>query len=411
MSIESETFSPIHPKLQEALSHIELPKFPFAPPIMRDFLIASNFELPPSDGNSFDKWFIQKVVVSTYYSADTTFDEISKPLGKSRERIRQIFYEAIPNIHRHSSLEVRLQFPESSLRPHMIKHQDDAPLVYRYLIRKNLGSRILGEADLGKSFNEIAASISLSHHMLRRRILLLRSLGIDVPRIPRSSVENAGVLEALIKSKDIRDQEKADERLRELYKSVNMTIYFNGIGDGTFISLTALARGLNFFASRKNLSKFIRALEKASIPFCLVKEDVPSGEQAGLKQYFMVVAWHRDRIETAWNENPDTSALKTNPVTQVCGQSLGKDQVPTTWQIKQKWIQKDNKESLVLSVHDVLLEDFGLESTSKKARMIRKNLGKDNYTGNIFSYAGVFYLWADDREILKRHIETMLTHA
>jgi hypothetical protein len=211
---------------------------------------------------------------------------------------------------------------------------------------------------------------------------LIRAEGSQLPQIRYNRDQNDEITEGLA------NHQEPDDRIQRFLNIVTRTLVQRLVTNGLLLTLTPLARRHDFYASRRNISTFIRALKNTEQP------KVPLLEQGKDARYFLIVNWHEDRTVDIWNKDSNTSKLKDNPVQQISGDPID---LPTTYKI--------SKRDGVISVGEVLLRDFGIHAESPLARKIRESLSSDGFTGPAFEFRGVLFTHTPDISFLDEYVK------
>lgn len=292
-------------------------------------VIEDGVHLRTPQGISEAEWKRQKEIVARIVGTDFTGADLGEMFGIERERVRQIFNEGVRNLWRSSNAETQEQFPLERLfgirKPVTLRLAEKISTSqggYLTEIRK------LAEAGV-RSPKKIAEALKIPKRIARdsARKLSRRGIVFDRDSFSLREIEKAILLAA-----------DDDTKLREiLYSISDRTARYMLQGKGKdIVSLSNMIRELGFHPAAIDLYFFSAILEDNDIPVREILNGFFHGRNGRIsrRRNIVVLEKHRQKINKAFENEPDLQKFKKNPVILVCG--VWKGELPTTTIVHKK---------------------------------------------------------------------------
>lgn len=323
---------PLHPRLKEALKE----KASKQPPIFvnsetRQFLkavLTEGVHLKTPDTLSAESWIRTRNILGVYLISTSSLAELGNIYGIGRERVRQVISSGLRYLWLNSPHSLQQRFPIGDLS--VRKPGTDWSRINTFLIKRGLGTKIIEALERGENIEQIAASLQISDFNIYNYTNLLKELGIA--KLPKTEAkeQNKNL------SEQLQNTSLNDTEVQLLLNKLSRSFYNRFITRSPpviSLSLRDILRECGFHYKFGQEQLFIQALEDAGIPLGRVESEVKSGPQKGIRNYYFIVSWHRERTRQALLENSNLQQFFENPVVQLCGEATD---LPTAWQLLKK---------------------------------------------------------------------------
>ena len=381
----------IHPKLQEALVAAgRLGRYTYAPPETREMLeLTHNFAVYRVLISNDPLQLRGEKALITYFSTPSTIKQTAEIFRFSRETIRKGIQASLITRHQYLNPDDQSIYPLSEM---LAFHHNYLPPEHRLLIANNMGSRIIDIIETGANFDQLLSSLKIGRSPLKARLRLLRTLGIDIPKIPNSPIEHQLVVA------NLRDQTKTDKEVQFFLNQVTQGIYHLNLEaeEPFLIAISNVAMEMGYHVYGRNAKEFIETA-KAKVP---VSPEFQTGIQKGsTKRYRFAVAWHKDRVKEAIQTNEEFDKYLDPIVEQISGELLPPRELPSSYQII-------NKRGFV-RVGKVLLE-IGIRPGSNNYKRVRQALSQNGYPDPSYLYQGILVIPENSRHSLQEFAKQIL---
>ena len=273
-------------------------------------------------------------------------------------------------------------------------HHKYLPPEHRLLIADNMGGRLIEAVEEGANFTQILSLLNLKPQFLVPRLRLLHTLGIDIPKIPNSPIENQLIVDGL------RDQTKTDTEVQFFLNQVTQRIYILNLQSEELflIAITNVAREMGYHVYGRNAREFIETVT-AKVP---VSPEFQTGIQNGsAKRYRFAVTWHKDRVKEAIRTNQELNKYLDLVVRQTSGEPLPTKESPSSYQIV--------REKGFIRVGKVLLE-IGIRPGSNGNKRVRQTLLQNGYPDPSYLYQDILVIPENSRHSLQEYAIQLLAN-
>lgn len=381
-----------NPRLVEAIGQKYPEGLVFTVPRMREFLkaaISEGAHLKTPSNTDEETWVRDRNIAGIFFLSGARKTDLAKIYGLNRERVRQIIFEVTGNLFGNSTPSTRSLFPFEQLpQGNKVKK---LPGEYNLLIRGGVGNRLIEMLEQEKTPSEILSQAhdGYSHHLMERRLLTLRDLGIDMPRIVNRRLENLQL------AKMLQDPSLTDEEVQKLLDQVGRHFYqvYSQGENSVLIPVLRLVMEGGFHLPNPQLKLSIQVLEDAQIPVRDLPTKVKSGPRKGELTYHFMARIHKERALNVWENANNLQAFLENPVRQICGPKV---RPPTTWEIiKGKGLRAVGS----------LLREMGISSKNPFG-LSYGELFTDNFPIPIFKYTkrGSYFYSVEQEEALRTYL-------